>query len=190
MKLHELTCPKCQGSLDIKIDDRKYIHCPYCGQMFSVDNGKREYTINKNININKNITHTQRNINDAEIIKARNEATETKICVFLLIIFVGLIIFGFIYIVRNGSIETEDSAMETGKISAGSYSDYIDTDYEAVVEQFELLGFTNITTIDLKDSGFALWENGKVESISIGGDSHFGRNDYFYPDTIIIIKYH
>lgn len=190
MELHKLTCPSCNGSLDIKIDDRNYIHCPYCGQMFSVDDGKREYTINQNINITKNITHTQRNINEAEIIKAKNEATETKICVFLLIIFVGLIILGFTYIVRNGSIETEDSAMESGKISAGASYEYEETDYEAVVEQLKLLGFTNVTSVDLKDAGLALWKNGKVVSVSIDGDTSFGSNDYFYPDAVVIVTHH
>ena len=29
------------------------LNCPNCGQQFHIDNEKREYTVNKNISINK-----------------------------------------------------------------------------------------------------------------------------------------
>ena len=77
-----------------------------------------------------------------------------------------------------------------GKITAGYYDDYIGEKYEAVVEQFEEMGFTNIVTVDLDDSGLALWNNGKVKSISINGNDSFESNHYFYPDDKVIIKYH
>lgn len=64
MKLHKLSCPNCNGTLDLKIDDKEYIFCPYCGQKFFVEDGKKEYTITQNININKNVTYTNRNIDD------------------------------------------------------------------------------------------------------------------------------
>ena len=196
MELHKLTCPSCNGSLDIKIDDRNYIHCPYCGQMFSVDDGKREYTINKNININKNITHTQRKIDDAEIIKAKNQAQENKNTVWITIAL--LIFFAFMFTllaIFSPELEAEQKqkiqeAMESGKISAGASYEYEETDYEAVVEQLKLLGFTNVTSVDLKDAGLALWKNGKVVSVSIDGDTSFGSNDYFYPDAVVIVTHH
>lgn len=192
MELHKLTCPSCNGSLDIKIDDRNYIHCPYCGQMFSFDDGKREYTINQNINITKNITHTQRKIDDAEIIRAKTEAKEKKNKMWssispliVLIICLGILVFGAL----EEEKDTKE-ALKAGKMSAGSSSEYVDTDYEAVVEQLKLLGFTNVTSVDLKDAGLALWKNGKVVSVSIDGDTSFGSNDYFYPDAVVIVTHH
>lgn len=43
MKLHKLKCPNCNGTLDIKMDKSDTIFCPYCGEKFIVDNGKKEY---------------------------------------------------------------------------------------------------------------------------------------------------
>lgn len=70
MKLQKLSCPNCEGTLNIDIKDQKQIFCPYCGQKFIVDDGKKEYTINKNINISKNVTHTRRTIDEAGLISA------------------------------------------------------------------------------------------------------------------------
>ena len=81
-------------------------------------------------------------------------------------------------------------AQAQGKISAGHHEDYIGENYEAVVKQFEEMGFKNIVTIDLDDSGLAFWNDGKVKSVSIEGNDSFEELSYFYPDAKVIIKYH
>ncbi len=79
MKLQRLSCPNCNASLNMELTkESDYIFCPYCGQQFHIDNEKREYTFNKNININKNINHIKRKIDETEIEKARASAKETK----------------------------------------------------------------------------------------------------------------
>ena len=70
--------PNCNGILDLNVDDKEYIFCPYCGQKFFVEDGKKEYTINQNININKNITHTHRTYDETEIIKEKASLTKEK----------------------------------------------------------------------------------------------------------------
>ena len=62
--------------------------------------------------------------------------------------------------------------------------------YETVVAHFEAAGFTDIELIDLNDSGIAFWNNGKVEMISVGGDTDFETIDWFSPDTKVVISYH
>ena len=76
-----------------------------------------------------------------------------------------------------------------GMVSAGYASSYEKENYEYVVTQFEDLGFTNIETIDLDDAGFRKKKN-TVESVSIGGNSSFGEDDYFSLDTRVVITYH
>lgn len=77
MKLQKLNCPNCDASLNIELTQKSdYIFCPYCGQQFYIENEKREFTFNKNIN------YTKRKIDQTEIEKARISAKETK---FLLI---------------------------------------------------------------------------------------------------------
>ena len=192
MKLQKLNCPNCNGTLDIKIGDEKYIFCPYCGQKFFVDDGKKEYTINKNININKNITHTKRTYDEAEVIRAKTEDREKKNSWWLII---GLVIFfiadiAVLFGLDYADERAEQKAINTGIITAGSNDDYEDENYEVVVEQLETLGFTNITTVDLDDSGITFWKADKVDSVSIGGDTDFYSGDYFEPDVTIIVKYH
>lgn len=87
------------------------------------------------------------------------------------------------------SIKTK-AAESQGKILAGYYGDFEDKNYESVVAHFEAAGFTNIELIDLDDLGIAFWNNGKVESVSIGGDTSFDSSDYFSPDAKVIISYH
>lgn len=194
MKLEKLNCPNCNGKLNIEIKNQSQIFCPYCGEAFYVDDGRKEVTINKNININKSVTN--RTINEAEILRATLKYKENKqnniigLIGIGLIIFMGIAISLCLFISEKVSENKAKKAEETGKISAGFYNDYVDKDYNAVVTQFEVLGFENITTVDLDDSGLAIWNNEKVASVSISGDTSFDNTNYFSPDEPVIISYH
>lgn len=119
MKLHKLSCPNCNGILELNVDDKEYIFCPYCGQKFFVEDGKKEYTINQNINIkkdinvNKNVTHTNRNIDDAEIIKQKRKLTKEKMSwVFGIGIWVFLfLIIGIMILSGNLSVKKEEARL-------------------------------------------------------------------------------
>ena len=194
MKLHKLRCPNCDGMLEMKIGGKSdHIFCPYCGQQFFVDDGKKTYTINQNININKNIkvdkTIHNRYTNDAEVIKAQNKEKEDKRSIMLFFICIALLL-GMAIVPSLVMDLNEKSARNEGKISAGFYRDLLGKDYETVEAHFESAGFTNIELIDLDDSGLAFWKNGKVETISIGGDTAFDSTDFYYPDTKVVISYH
>ena len=187
-----MKCPNCGGTLDINLDDREYIFCPYCGEKFFVENGKKEYTINQNININKQTSHTRYNIDKADVIRAMTEDREQKnTWKYLLGCFAVLVfIIGFSLYMAGSEDRAAQQAIDSGKISAGSYKDYEGEPYEAVVAQLEALGFGNISCVDLDDSGVLFWRSEKVESVSIGGDTTFDKSDYFFPDEIVIVKYH
>lgn len=188
MKIHKLNCPNCNGILDMKIDDNTYyIFCPYCGQQFMVDDEKKEYTINKNINISKNIH--KRYTDDAEVIKAINKDKEDK-RIYLMLLVCFAILIGIAVIPSWIMNMNEKRAVSEGKISAGFYRDLIGEDYKTVEAHFDAAGFTNIELIDLDDAGLAIWKNGKVETISVGGDTNFDSTDFFEPDTKVVISYH
>lgn len=182
MKLKELKCPQCGANLDVE-NNHTYCYCQYCGYKIMIDNEKNEYVININNNTNKRYT------NDAEVIKAISKEKEDKrawlALIFLFVFAIALMIIpSFISDVR------ENTAKSEGKINAGYYLDLIDKDYTTVKAHFEAAGFSNIELIDLDDSGFAFWNNGKVEMISIGGNTNFDSSDYFYPETKVVISYH
>ncbi len=192
MKLQNLRCPNCTGKLDINIDGKEYIFCPYCGDQFYIGGEKREYTINKNISINKVSKETRHYIDEAEVIRASTADRESKNSWKW---FIGLIAFfaaiaAFCFFMAGTEDRAAAKAEKEGKISAGKYEDYEGEDYAAVVEQLKSFGFTNISCVDLDDSGVLFWRDGKVESVSIEGDTTFYSSDYFYPDVVIVITYH
>lgn len=191
MKIYKLTCPNCNGTLNIDIDkDSKSIFCPYCGEKLYLDNENvinKTININKDININKNINKSYTNV--AQVIKAKTQANEERKAfrqiIILLIIMLMIPICIFLGININKNV-----AQREGKINAGNYTDLVGKHYKTVEAHFKAAGFNNIELIDLKDSGAAFWKNGKVEIISVGGKTDFESIDWFFPDTKVVISYH
>lgn len=48
MQLRKLKCPNCGGILDINLDDKEYIFCPYCGEKFFVKDEELQNTCTAN----------------------------------------------------------------------------------------------------------------------------------------------
>lgn len=71
------------------------------------------------------------------------------------------------------------------------YDDCIDKDYSAIKTDFELSGFTNISTESVEDLNYS--ESDKlytIESISINGNTDFTKDQEFEIDDKVIIRYH
>ncbi len=186
MKTVKLTCNNCGANLDIK---DKIAFCSYCGTKLVVDDET----------ITVHHIHTRRDearIKDGERKERvrlkeleydeRKEKRNIKIGLFCGF---GIPVFIAIAILLGFGINKWTSLAQ-GKICAGYYGDYIGENYEAVIEQFEEMGFTNIVTVDLGDSGLAFWNDGKVKSVSIAGNDSFDSIHYFHLDDKVIIKYH
>lgn len=182
-------CDNCDNSFKMKIvDDCSAVYCPYCGELCYLDDYDEEsITINKNINIDKYIHN--RYTNDADVIRANIEASESKnapkivLTIFCVMLLIPALILGGLFI---NKVINEGQR----KISAGYYGDLIGENYKTVKAHFESAGFTNIELINLKDSGIAFWNDGKVSKISVGGKTDFEDTDYFDPDVKVVISYH
>ena len=109
---------------------------------------------------------------------------------FVVLIITFLISILTLVIIWGGLQINKIVAEKEGKISAGSYIELIGKDYKSVEAHLKAAGFTNIELIDLNDSGIMFWNNGKVETISIGGNTSFDTTSYFTKDIKIIISYH
>lgn len=196
MTINSLKCPECDGILNMEIEGRKFVFCPYCGNQMELDDGNREYTINKNININRNINNITRNIDDVELTKAK-AATIQFIVSFGVLAFIAIITICF-SLVKSAGEKKEHArheraiewAKEEGKLSVGDSADYVGISYKTAVKKLNALGFNNIETVDLGDDG--LWKNKKdsIDTISIDGNIQFDEDDFFYPEDKIVIMYH
>ena len=182
MKLKTLKCPGCNANVEIE-KGREFLFCKYCGCKILFDDEKQEYTINKNINIHKRFT------NDADVIRAKHEASKDTQNFKQFLISIGLLLLIPIAISLWMHFN-KVIAQNEGKINAGYYRDLVGKDYETVESHFEAAGFENIELIDLNDAGLAFWNNGKVDTISIGGNTDFESTDWFDPDTKVVISYH
>ena len=126
-------------------------------------------------------------MNDADVIRAKNEAKrdtrDFKILIFLGVLMLVLAGFSFF-------ASMHEEKQNEGKINAGYYDDLIGEDYKTVEAHFKAAGFNNVELVDLNDAGVAFWTEGEVSAISIGGNMEFDTNDWFDPDTKVVISYH
>lgn len=188
MKLKVLKCPECKANIEIN-NKRSSCFCSYCGSQIILDDEKQIITINKNINVTKNIFETKRYIDEAEVerVKAADKSDKRELFVLgMMLVFIVLILLG----VGTYFVLIPKLAESQGKIAAGYYRDLVGKDYETVEAHFEAAGFTNIELIDLDDSGIAFWREGNVKSISVGGDTDFESHQRYSPDTKVVISYH
>lgn len=187
MKLQKFDCPYCGGSVDVDMNGRNFVFCSYCGQKLLLDDDKIDIRITKNININK--AYHKIFTDDAKVIREKNKDKQHKReWVLIVVLFlVGLMVpLGMLV-----KFEIEEKiAKSEGKISAGYYDDLVGEDYKTVKAHFEAAGFTNIELIDLDDAGIMFWDEGKVKTISVGGDTDFDSTDWFEPDVKVVISYH
>ena len=190
MKTVKLTCQSCGANLEVK---ENVAFCPYCGTTLLLDDENRTTTHNYNITHIKRDEARIRENERKETIRLQEleyeERKEKRNLKIGLICGLGIPLFILLAILLGFGINKWTSQTE-GKISAGYYDDYIGESYEAVVEQFEEMGFSNIVTVDLDDAGLAFWNEGKVKSVSIEGNDSFDTIHFFYPDDKVIIKYH
>lgn len=180
MKMYVLKCPECGATLEVEAKNgRDVCYCQYCGSKILLDDEHIEVTINKNIK------RTERKVDEAAIIREENKEKEDKrawkaaIVIFMAFacLVVGFILYNFI-------------SEKEGKIKAGDCDDLIGENYKTVEAHFESAGFTNIKLINLDDSGIKIWKDEDVAKISVGGDTDFCSDDWFDPDTKVVISYH
>ena len=188
MKLLQMDCPGCGAAMEMNItENTKLVHCPYCGRQCYLDDGKREYTINKNINVNKNI-HT-RHTDDADVIRAKNETNKDVKMLFAIL---GVFVLMMLFFALMMWIEDYEAKPKDGEIKMPcAVSDYKGESYEDVIRELEDLGFDNIETSAKKDlvTGW-ITKDGSVEKVSIGGDSDFEEGDIFKEDAEVVVIYH
>ena len=72
-----------------------------------------------------------------------------------------------------------------------SFEPFDDHDYRTALKALENAGFTNIKCISLHDITFGIFKKpGKIDSISVNGETIVSGGRVYYPDALITITYH
>lgn len=185
IKLKKLVCPSCGANLN-EHKGSNITYCEYCGAKVMIDDDSNTtHTINKNVKVEQ--TYHIRRTDDADVIRAGNEIEKDKQNFKqVLVIWGGLfsiILAIVLFFVIRGCV-----AQNTGQLNAGYYKDLVGKNYKTVEAHFEAAGFKNIELVDLNDSIF--FNDGVVDTISVGGNTTFETIDWFDPDVTVVISYH
>ena len=116
------------------------------------------------------------------------------VCLFgLFVTLLGINIFLVTLIRRIGKKkvleEANNARLGMIKLTFNPY-DFQDKNYQSVQSLYSGIGFNNVTAIDMRDLILGLIEKpGEVESVTINGEAPV-QGKWYYPNAIIIIKYH
>lgn len=178
-------CPNCGGLLT-KNDDND-LQCEHCGYIVS-----NTTTINKNININR----INRTIDEADVIRAKNDLKKEKLKLLSIIIHIisGLLLLLLVYYSYTQYKEAHPGFRITMKVNS---KDLVNRNYQEAESTLSDHGFTNILCISLNDLTDSNDRNiGKVRNVSIGGKESFSKDgfmtnaDTFMSTDQVRIYYH
>lgn len=185
IQLQSLKCPSCGAGIDIDIEGRNKIFCPYCGTQIAIDNGDVIININKRYTNDAAIEREHRldRKNEREYKKARWE--------YLIWIILFLSSFGIIFLMAGLEELHDRRAIAAGMVQVGQSSEDMEgKKYNAIVEQLKAVGFCNIETVDLDDAGWFKNRADTVDSVVIDGKISFESSDFFDPNAKVVITYH
>ena len=154
MKVKIITCPACGANIEVK-KELEFCYCTYCGAKLEVDKGNRTINVNKNINMNKQTSHTTRYINEAEVIKVHSKEkerkTEKKLSVFLIIILI--VVFGLI--MKGGEKKSIEQEAKLEALVAEIMIDIENEDFKEAYVKANLLYYTVDYSSEIEEK----WDN-------------------------------
>ena len=104
---------------------------------------------------------------------------------FRFIALVMLILFGFVLSGCEEAVELSENEVrvrESASVLEG-------TNYEDVVEQLQVWGFTNIETVAVYDIIWGITKEGTTKSVKIGGSVTFKSGDIYEKNVLVVVTY-
>lgn len=102
-----------------------------------------------------------------------------------------LYIIAFVFLMLNGCSHASDEKPDDRIEMPASSSDYEGRNYQDVINELEIIGFTNIDVEMLDDLVIGwLTKDGEVEKVSINGSTIFSSGAKYPSDAAIIVTYH
>lgn len=121
-----------------------------------------------------------------ELIKIRYLFLIVASCIILILIFLLLNRYDS-YVAHKATTDIQ----ETEICIKTNAEDYIDQNYQLVIEEVKAMGFSNVLAIPKKDLVIGLFKHpGTVSRISIAGNPSFHADETYHQESKVIIEYH
>lgn len=214
IQFNAVKCPECGATLEVE-KERSMFFCSYCGtKIIATDEYERTYRIVDEAKVKQ--AETERIVRlrelDLEEEKTRSNKRNDAVAYAIAILFaaagIALLIaqqpagvicclIGMV-VALNASVtkDQERQKEESNRKAAQGYieiSDYIanykNKDYHVIEESLHTLGFTNVTSVNLKDivQG-SKKKRGAVQDVTVNGERL--DCDFYRPNDKIVISYH
>lgn len=194
MKTVKLVCPSCSAEMEVD-EEKLLLYCPYCGKKLQMDFPHIDEVFKEKEKTKRSKERTERvrmeheyreRTRQQEYEQAReNEKAGWKVLIILFLLsgllFVGAEVGNMVHR-ANGEVKAPIS---------GTEESLKDLDYEDARLLFISEGLEYVQLVNKHDLIVGLLKReGKVESISINGETNFSKGSWFPPDAIVKITYH
>ena len=196
MKLIKLSCQNCNAQLDIDLDNQ-LVFCPFCGQKLLIDLNHPEIVFAEKEKTKREQEITKRELEKTKQVQLDNEYKERKARRVNRALFFGI---GFLFLIPillflflNFSIKSDtEKHLNNNEIQAGTAAnDFKGISGEDAKNLLTNAGFENIKLDETADLVIDFFKKkGRVESVSINGNSGFIESSWFPKNAYVIIKYH
>lgn len=215
MKFQSLKCPECGATLDVKFD-LEFCFCMYCGSKIYInDENRKTYRYINDADVKR--AETERIVRLKELELEEKDRVNKKILVILwlsvtailgtlgiigwttdieglmMCLLLAMVVgpWGAIGLFATNKKKVRRVAGPEDVIITDKMADYESKNYSTVAMLFRSAGFINVTPIPLNDLNMLMGvKNGRVESVSIGGEDDFDEGDIFPRTSYVAIMYH
>ena len=196
MKLITLECPNCHASLEVD-GDMSVAYCQYCGTklLLADESIKINATINHNIRDETKIQELKTK-QEVKLAKLKYKAERDRLTRKIIIGWIIFALVGAIGMVAYESISEHmykhkiEVMAEEGRFTIGDHTELEGKKHKGIVKLLKGAGFTDIEEVHLDDKSFLSLGNGKVESVSINGNTVFSKNDFWDGSEHVVVTYH
>ena len=215
VKFISVKCPECGASLPIE-EGREKMFCSYCGTPVIMTN-ENEHIIRHVDEAGVKRAETDRIVKLKQLEMDSQESDLRKKLIFVwlgasiiltilgivgmminseglsicLLLAMSVAIWGALGLFANKKGHKSQTVNADEAVISEAMAIHRGKNYHFIVDSFRGAGFTQINVVPLNDLNFlSKGNNGKVEDVTINGDSDFDEGDVFSKSSIITITYH
>ena len=204
MQMIPVQCPNCHANLDVE-EGRETLFCDFCGtKILLSDENHKKYTYHNDADVIRAETERIEQLHKMQVDSQKQKWSTALGVTFLVLaglLFIagsgaaGLLMAmlgGVMFFYNHSDVQNaQQERIRKVAVRAGADS-YRGENYQQVIADLRLAGFTNIQTIPLQDmtKNTFFTKIGSVSQITINGNSEFTAHKKFEQNALVSISYH